>query len=197
MNARGHFYIGFVLYTIAQTRGTTLMSTSEVGDWSRQLFDDLVAAGVTLFPYVPDAGNKRLIEHAHAHNAVRPILLTTEEEGVAVCAGADLVGEKAVVCMQSSGVGNIPNFLSLVNGGRFPILLMVSMRGDYGEQNPWQYPMGQAAEPILEAMGVLLFHVNHRDDLGPATQAAASAVFSGGQSAAIILTQRFLGAKAF
>ena len=175
----------------------TEMNRTSTGDWSKQLFDELVAAGVTLFPYVPDAGNKRLIEYAQEHNGVRPILLTTEEEGVAVCAGADLVGGKAVVCMQSSGVGNIPNFLSLVNGGRFPILLMVSMRGDYGEQNPWQYPMGQAAEPILQAMGVLLFRVDSQDDLGPATQAATSAVFRGGQSAAIVLTQRFLGAKPF
>ena len=173
------------------------MSDTDKGDWSKQLFDDLVAAGVTLFPYVPDAGNKRLIEYAQEHNGVRPILLTTEEEGVAVCAGADLVGGKAVVCMQSSGVGNIPNFLSFVNGGRFPILMMVSMRGDYGEQNPWQYPMGQAAESILEAMGVLLFRVDTMDDLGPATQAATSAAFKGGRSAAIILAQRFLGAKPF
>lgn len=176
---------------------TTDKSNTETGDWSRQLFDDLVEAGVTLFPYVPDAGNKRLIEHAQEHNEARPILLTTEEEGVAVCAGADLVGGKAIVCMQSSGVGNIPNFLSFVKGGRFPILLMVSMRGDYGEQNPWQYPMGQAAESILEAMGVLLFHVHGPDDLRPATRAATSAVFKSGQSAAIVLTQRFLGAKPF
>ncbi len=173
------------------------MNVPEQTDWSKQLFDDFVNAGVTLFPYVPDAGNKRLIEYAEQHNGVRPILLTTEEEGVAVCAGADLVGEKAVVCMQSSGVGNIPNFLSFVNGGRFPILLMVSMRGDYGEQNPWQYPMGQAVETILTAMGMLLFHVDHIDDLGPATNAALSATFKSGKSAALILSQRFLGAKPF
>ena len=173
------------------------MVTTEKEDWSKRLFDDLVDAGVTLFPYVPDAGNKRLIELAEEHNGVRPILLTTEEEGVAVCAGADLVGEKAVVCMQSSGVGNIPNFLSLVNGGRFPVLLMVSMRGEYGEQNPWQYPMGQAVEPILTAMGMAIFKVETQDDLGPATQAALSATFKGGKSAALILSQRFLGAKSF
>lgn len=173
------------------------MSNTDTGDWSKQLFDDLVEAGITLFPYVPDAGNKRLIEYVNEDKDVRSILLTTEEEGVAICAGADLVGKKAVACMQSSGVGNIPNFLSFVKGGRFPILLVVSMRGDYGEQNPWQYPMGEAVEPILKAMGVLLFPVDRLEDLGLATKAAASAVFSGGRSAAIILTQRFLGAKAF
>lgn len=173
------------------------MSAPQNGDWSKQLFDDLIEAGVTLFPYIPDAGNKRLIEHAEEHNSARPVLLTSEEEGVALCAGADLVGEKGVLCMQSSGVGNIPNFLSLINGGRFPILMMVSMRGDYGEQNPWQYPMGQAVEPILTAMGVLVFKVERPDDLGVATQAAISATFKSGKSAAIILGQRFLGAKSF
>lgn len=173
------------------------MSDTQTADWSQQLFDDLVKAGVTLLPYVPDAGNKRLIEIAQEHGGVRPVLLTTEEEGVAICAGADLVGAKACVCMQSSGVGNIPNFLTFSKGGRFPILLMVSMRGDYGEQNPWQYPMGQAAEPILSAMGVLIYRVDTLEDLRPATQAALSSVFRSGNSAAIVLSQRFLGAKPF
>jgi sulfopyruvate decarboxylase alpha subunit len=150
-----------------------------------------------LFSYVPDAGNKKLIEHVSARNDTTAVLLTTEEEGVAICAGADLAGRKSVVCMQSSGVGNVPNFLSFVKGGNFPILMIVSMRGDYGEQNPWQYPMGQAVEPILTAMGVGIVKVDSLDDLRPATRAALSAVFAAGQSTAIVLTQRFLGAKQF
>lgn len=173
------------------------MSKPQVEDWPKLLFDDFIEAGITLFPYVPDAGNKALIEHAERHNEARTILLTTEEEGIAISAGADLAGEKSVVCMQSSGVGNIPNFLTFANGGNFPLLMMISMRGDYGEQNPWQYPMGQAVEPILKAMGVLIFKVDHMDDLKPATQAALSASFKVGKPAAIILSQRFLGAKAF
>ena len=166
-------------------------------DWSKQLFDDLVEAGVTLFSYVPDAGNKKLIEHVSARNDTTAVLLTTEEEGVAICAGADLAGSKSVVCMQSSGVGNVPNFLSFVKGGNFPILMIVSMRGDYGEQNPWQYPMGEAVEPILEAMGVLIFKVDRADEVEAATQAAINAAFKGGKSAALILSQKFLGAKGF
>ena len=166
-------------------------------EWSQAMFDQMVEAGVTLFSYIPDAGNKALIEIADQHNAARSVLLTTEEEGIAVLAGADLVGGRGVLCMQSSGTGNVPNFLSFAKGGRFPILMMISMRGDYGEQNPWQYPMGEAVEPILKAMGVLTFWVYERADIEKATAAALHATGKGGQSAAIILGQKFLGAKGF
>ena len=170
---------------------------SEKDAWSNLLFDRLTEAGVELFAYIPDNGIARLIELAEAHNDARAVLLTSEEEGVAICAGADLVGRRAVLCMQSSGVGNIPNFLSLVKGGGFPILLIVTMRGDYGEQNPWQYPMGQAVEPVLKAMGMLVYRVDTMDDLEVAATAALASSGKGGQGAALVLSQKFLGAKAF
>ena len=166
-------------------------------DWSRALFTQLKDAGVRLFSFIPDAGNARISEMAYDDNETRCVLLTTEEEGIALAAGADLVGEKSVVMMQSSGVGNCPNFLSFVKGGNFPILLFVSMRGDFGEQNPWQYPMGQAVEPILDAMGVLTFRVDKKEDLEEVASAAINSAFKGGNAAALILSQQFLGAKAF
>ena len=174
-----------------------LMANEDRDAWSKEIFDLLVEAGVTLFAYVPDAGNASLTRLADAHNDTRAVLLSAEEEGVALCAGADLVGARAVLCMQSSGVGNCPNFLSLVKGAHFPMLMIVSMRGDYGEMNPWQYPMGQAVEPILQAMGVLCIRVEERGELASATTAAIDAAFKGQQGVALILTQKFLGAKAF
>jgi len=173
------------------------MAGAAQDDWPKTVFDRLVEAGVSLFSYVPDFGNDAIVKLANAHNTTRSVLLTSEEEGVAICAGADLVGEKAVLCMQSSGVGNCPNFLSLIKGGRFPMLMIVTMRGDYGEQNPWQYPMGQAVEPVLQAMGVLTIRVERADELDQAVTAAISAAFSGGQGVALILSQKFLGAKSF
>ena len=77
------------------------------------------------------------------------------------------------------------------------MLLVVTMRGDYGEMNPWQYPMGQAVEPVLEAMGVVTYRVEREDDLEPAAQAAIDAAWRGGQGAALVLSQKFLGAKPF
>lgn len=173
------------------------MADAGKDDWPRLIFDRLVASGVRLFAYVPDFGNAAIVDMADAHNETRAVLLSSEEEGVALCAGADLVGNRAVLLMQSSGVGNCPNMLSLVKGGRFPMLMIVTMRGDYGEQNPWQYPMGQAVEPVLQAMGILTIRVDRRDELEAAVTAALSASFAAGQGVALILSQKFLGAKAF
>jgi sulfopyruvate decarboxylase TPP-binding subunit len=170
---------------------------ADPGGWSAELFDLLRANEVVFFPYIPDAGNASLIGLVEQHRDTEAILLTTEEEGVAFCAGADLAGRRAALVMQSSGVGNCGNFLSLVNGARFPMLMIVTMRGDYGERNPWQYAMGQAVRGFLDTMGILQFRVDERSDLGKAATAAIAAAFDGGQGAALILSQRFLGAKTF
>src|SRR5579884_3986847 len=124
--------------------------------WQDALYDLLRRNNVTQFAYVPDAGHRILIDRSLADPDVRSVPLTTEEEGVAMLAGADLGGARGVLLMQSSGVGNCINMLSLVRNGNFPFLTLVSMRGDFGETNPWQYPMGQAVQKVLEAMGVIV-----------------------------------------
>jgi len=146
---------------------------------------------------VPDAGHRILIDRSLADPQVHSIALTTEEEGVALAAGADLGGKRAVLLMQSSGVGNCINMLSLIKGGRFPFLTFISMRGDFGEGNPWQFPMGQATQPVLEAMGVICVRVERPDEVAPTATAAITMAFQGGNAVAVLLTQKLIGAKAF
>jgi sulfopyruvate decarboxylase alpha subunit len=165
--------------------------------WPDQVYDLLREAGVTQFAYVPDAGHKVLIDRSLADPDVQSVPLTTEEEGVAMLAGADLGGARAVLLMQSSGVGNCINMLSLTQGGRFPMLTLVSMRGEYGEGNPWQFAMGQAVEPVLKAMGVIVLRAEVPSDVIPAVTAAITMAYQSGQQVAVLLTQRLIGAKKF
>jgi len=165
--------------------------------WQDALYDLLKKGGVTQFAYVPDAGHRVLIDRSLADPQVHSVALTTEEEGVALIAGADLGGARAVLLLQSSGVGNCVNMLSLIKGGRFPFLALVSMRGDFGEGNPWQFPMGQAVEPVLQAMGVICFRVESPEEVVPTTEAAMTTVFQSGNAVAVLLTQKLLGAKQF
>ena len=112
-------------------------------------------------------------------------------------AGADLGGARGVLLMQSSGTGNCVNMLSLIKGGRFPFLTLVSMRGDFGEGNPWQFPMGQAVEPVLSAMGVICLRIERPEEVVPTVSAALTMVFQSGNAVAVLLTQKLLGAKQF
>jgi sulfopyruvate decarboxylase alpha subunit len=166
-------------------------------DWPNALYDLLRTRDITQFAYVPDAGHRVLIDRSLADPDAHSIPLTTEEEGVALLAGADLGGGRGVLLMQSSGVGNCINLLSLINGCRFPFLTLVSMRGEFGEGNPWQYAMGQAVEPVLKAMGVVVLHCTEPSDVVPVVTNALTMVFQAGQAVAVLLSQRLIGAKQF
>jgi sulfopyruvate decarboxylase alpha subunit len=169
----------------------------EPASWQDEVFDLLRRNQVTQFAYVPDAGHKILINRSLADPEVYSIALTTEEEGVALLAGADLGGRRGVLLMQSSGVGNCINMLSLINGSRFPFLTLVSMRGDFGEANAWQYPMGQATVPVLEAMGVTCLRADNPAEALATVDAALTMVFRAGRAVAVLFTQKLLGAKRF
>jgi sulfopyruvate decarboxylase alpha subunit len=165
--------------------------------WQHDLYDQLRRNGITQIAYVPDAGHSILIDRSIADPDVHSIALTTEEEGVALIAGADLGGARAVLLMQSSGVGNCINMLSLIKGARFPFLTLVSMRGDFGEGNPWQFPMGQATEAVFSAMGVICLRIDRPADVVPTMNAALTMVFQSGQAVAVLLSQRLIGPKPF
>lgn len=165
--------------------------------WQDTLYDKLRAHGVTQFAYVPDAGHKQLINRSLADPDAHAVALTTEEEGVALAAGANLGNGRSVVLMQSSGVGNCVNFLSMIDGGQFPFLTIVSMRGDFGEGNPWQMSMGQAVQPVLEALGITCIRIDAEAEVETAAEAALTMVFKSEQRIALLLTQKLLGAKAF
>jgi sulfopyruvate decarboxylase alpha subunit len=174
-----------------------IVEPQSAGAWQDDLYDLLRAGGITQIAYVPDAGHSTLIDRSLADPDVRSIPLTTEEEGVALIAGADLGGARAVLLMQSSGVGNCINMLSLIKGGRFPFLTLVSMRGDFGEGNPWQFAMGQATAAVLAAMGVICLRIDRPADVIPTVNAALTMAFKSGQAVAVLLSQRLIGAKPF
>ena len=165
--------------------------------WQDQIFDLLLQHEVTQIAYVPDAGHKILIDRSLADARVYSVALTTEEEGVALLAGADLGGARGVLLMQSSGVGNCINMLSLIKGGGFPFLTLVSMRGDFGEANAWQYPMGQATAPVLEAMGVICLRADTPAEAVATVGAALTMAFRARRAVAVLFTQKLLGAKHF
>lgn len=165
--------------------------------WPDTLHRILTESGVRQVGYVPDSGHARLIEIVRADRRMRAVPLTTEEEGVALTVGAWLGGERSALLMQSSGAGNCINMLGMVNECRVPLLTLVTMRGQWGEFNPWQIPMSQATIPALEAIGVIVRPVDQASEIGETVAAAARLAFSTCRMVAVLISQRIVGAKEF
>jgi len=163
--------------------------------WAPKVHRALKSAGVTHMSYVPDAGHASLIDLFAADPDVVSNVLTSEQEGIAIAAGAWLGGKRSVLLLQSSGVGNCINMLSLMTIARFPLLMLVTMRGEWAEFNPWQVPMGRATEPALHAIGVHTFRAETAEDLVETTGAAAALAYEADQQIAVLISQRMLGKK--
>lgn len=168
---------------------------SDAPAWQQAVFNVLKQGGVQQIAYVPDAGHSHVIRSAIADPGIQDIVLTTEEEGVALCSGAWLGGQRAVLLMQSSGVGNCVNMFSLLQSGDFPFLTLVTMRGEYAEFNPWQAPMGRATQAALELMGIQVLRVSHPDEVEEIVGAGLDAVFEAGARVAVLLGQNLIGRK--
>ena len=170
-------------------------SEAPLPTWPDEIYHVLKDAGIRQVAMVPDAGHSRLIRSFEADPETRVVTLTTEEEGVAMLAGAWLGGERGALLMQSSGVGNCINTLALPAVARFPLLMVVTMRGDWAEFNGWQNPMGQATEKALNLMGVMTWRADEPAEVEPLLHGAASMAFNGDSSCALLLGQRLIGEK--
>ena len=170
-------------------------STATNKGWQHKILSTLKGSGVEIIAYVPDAAHTVAIRAAKEDPGTTAVSCTTEEECIAICAGAHLGGKRAACLMQSSGVGNCINMLSLISMCRFPLLTLVTMRGEWAEFNPWQSPMGLVTEQSLGLMGVQCFRAEQPDEVLTQLLAAAESAFSGDQACALILGQRLIGRK--
>jgi sulfopyruvate decarboxylase alpha subunit len=169
--------------------------SAPASDWPDRLFATLKRADIRQVGYVPDAGHSRLIDRCRTDVQIRDVVLTTEEEGVALAAGAWLGGERAALLMQSSGLGNCVNMLSLARTCRFPLLMVITMRGEWEEFNPWQQPMGSIVEPVLKLCEAEVYRVTRADEVEGAAARAVQHVFGGEHIAAVLLSQQLIGKK--
>lgn len=168
---------------------------TEAPAWQQAVFNALKEGGISQIAYVPDAGHAYAIRAAIADPDIKDTVLTTEEEGVALVAGAWLGGDRAALLMQSSGVGNCVNMFSLLRSCNFPFLTLVTMRGEYAEFNPWQGPMGKQTQAALELMGITVLRVSRPEEVGEIVSAGLDAAFLAGEQVAVLLSQNLIGRK--
>jgi sulfopyruvate decarboxylase alpha subunit len=184
-NVLDRIVIGAALHTL------TPLETS----WPDAIFRHFRRLGIRQVGYVPDAGHSRLIALCQADPDIADVVLTTEEEGVGLVAGAALGGQRAALLMQSSGVGNCINMFSLLRNCGFAGVLFVTMRGEFGEFNQWQVPMGAITGDVLRLAGFLTYRIDNADDVDEVVGAGCDMAFDGNLQVAFLLSQRLIGRK--
>ena len=163
--------------------------------WPDAIFAHFKRVDIRQAGYVPDAGHSRLIQRCIDDPDIEDVVLTTEEEGVALVAGASLGGQHGAILMQSSGVGNCVNMFSLIKNCGFPCLVVVTMRGEWEEFNPWQIPMGSITEECLRLSGFSTYRIDDPARVDEIVGLACDRAFGENAAIAVILSQILIGKK--
>jgi sulfopyruvate decarboxylase alpha subunit len=160
--------------------------------WAAGVSDGLWDGGCREVVYVPDNPLSHILEALERdHPTMRATLATREEEAVGIAAGLYLGGAQPALLMQSSGLGNTLNAVgSLLVAFQIPVVMIVSMRGDPGEWNSAQVPMGRAVVPVLDALGVQHLSIDREDEAREAVVSLAQLAFGTRLPVACLLPRR-------
>lgn len=135
-------------------------------------------AGFTLYTGVPCSYVKPFINYVIDAPDLSYIGAANEGDAVAIAAGAEVGGRRAVVMMQNSGLGNAVSPLTSLNAiFKIPSLLIVTLRGEPGgpHDEPQHELMGRITTQMLELMGVAwAYFPTEESDVAGAIEKAVS-----------------------
>jgi sulfopyruvate decarboxylase subunit alpha len=122
---------------------------------SQLIYDALKGCGIRLVSALPETWLVHLIRLADDDPEMILVRLAKEEEGVGISAGAHLAGVKSAMLMQNHGLlASVNGIVSLAQLYRIPLLMLVSQRGGFGEEHPWQTEGGGVTEHVLDALRI-------------------------------------------
>jgi len=164
--------------------------------WTDIVFERLKTNRLEVVCHVPDIVLAPLIAQTEDDPFFTVISLTREEEGVGVLTGAYLGGQRGLLMMQSSGLGNSVNGLaSLAIPYQIPFLMLISQRGELGEFNAAQVAMGQAARRVLDALGIQHFTLHSLDEVATLVDGAIKTAYTAQCPVALFISTEMVGWK--
>ena len=164
--------------------------------WPQHIIELLKAYNIRFLSYVPDAIGERLLQLARHDDFFDILPLAREEEGVGVVTGQYLGGARGAVLMPTSGVGNAINALaSLAIPYQIPLPLFIGLRGDLGDFNQTQVPMGQALRPMLEALRIPCYALTRPDEVATVVDGALKLTYALELPVAFLISTQLAGWK--
>jgi sulfopyruvate decarboxylase subunit alpha len=122
---------------------------------SKVVYDSLKGCGVRLMSSLPETWLVHLIRMADEDPEMIMVRLAKEEEGVGISAGAHFAGVPSAMLMQNHGfLASINGIVSFAHLYKVPLLMLISLRGSFGERDPWQTQGGSVTESVLRSLAI-------------------------------------------
>ena len=112
---------------------------------------------------LPDDWMSEVYQMVSGDPYFKVVPVTHEGEGVSICAGAWCGGMRAAILMENSGLRAASETLGRIYC--YPVLLLMSYRGDVGDRAYFSRPIGRTTEPILQALGIPYLIVRKEEDI--------------------------------
>jgi sulfopyruvate decarboxylase alpha subunit len=164
--------------------------------WTHCIIEHLKNYNVRFLSYVPDSIIEQILKLARQDPFFDILPLAREEEGIGVVTGQYVGGQRGAVLLPTSGIGNAINALaSLALPYQIPMPMFIGCRGELGEFNPSQVPMGQALRPILDALRIPRFELTHPEEVNVIVDGALKLAFALESPVAILMSTQLAGWK--
>jgi len=164
------------------------MASAENAD---KIIRALKRAGVNFVASLPDASLVPLVHALDKDNDIIHVPLSREEEGVGICAGANLGGKRCALMMQNAGLLNSCNALTTTARQiEVPMLLLVLYAGAL---NDMAFPMlGLVTEPVLDALGIPHYLLDDLDSAPSLVAGALVQAYNAQRPVALLMTKGVL-----
>jgi sulfopyruvate decarboxylase subunit alpha len=123
---------------------------------AKTITDALVEAGIDFIATLPEGNFQPLIETIAAEPSITHVRLAREEEGVGICAGAQLGGKRTALLIMNAGFLDSSNALTTLNlMSGMPLLLLIGYSGGPSEFLWMHSQIGVFTEPVLRALTIV------------------------------------------
>jgi len=135
-------------------------------DLDRRIVGDLIGAGVDFVTSVPCKQLAGVIEVLAKTPDILHVPSNKEDEGMGLCAGANMGGKTPCIIMQNTALGVVVNTLAtLIQFYHIPLPMLISYRGELGEKVACQVEMALHTKAILNQLHIPTYHFHHAEQV--------------------------------
>ena len=134
---------------------------------ARRIADELAECGVKLVASLPDNWISGLITHLEGDARFTHVPVNREESAIGLCAGAYMGGLGSAALMGASGFMTCIYAITKINYSyEIPLLLVMTLRGAFGDHHKHHISNGLYLQPVLQAIDLPYVIVSRAEELG-------------------------------